>query len=66
MNSQDAERYVRNFAIIKWGDIVDPEEVEDWPCTTYRQVSELLKTEPRDRAEAAYVTLSQVRETHNA
>lgn len=56
--AKDAEKYVRNLAMLKWGDAVDPEEVSEWPCINIQAVGDLLNAKPRERAEAAYITLS--------
>ncbi len=54
----DADEYVQNLAIVKWGE--PDEDVEDtavWNKTMRYSIAELLTASPRERAEAAYITL---------
>lgn len=50
-------KYIQNLAIAIYGDLVDPEEVEDWSCIIIDAVADMLSATPRQMAEAAYVTL---------
>ncbi|HEY2492707.1 MAG TPA: hypothetical protein VGI33_07345 [Paenibacillus sp.] len=52
------DAYVQNLAIVKWGEPDD--DVEDtavWNKTMRYSIAELLTASPRERAEAAYMTL---------
>lgn len=54
----DFDAYVQNLAIVKWGE--PDEDVEDtavWNKTMRYSIAELLTASPRERAEAAYITL---------
>ncbi|MHA6530213.1 hypothetical protein [Paenibacillus sp. BAC0078] len=54
----NADEYVQNLAIVKWGE--PDEDVEDtavWNKTMRYSIAELLTASPRERAEAAYITL---------
>jgi hypothetical protein len=54
----DFDAYVQNLAIVKWGEPDD--DVEDtavWNKTMRYSIAELLTASPRERAEAAYMTL---------
>lgn len=53
----DAKMYVWNLSIIKWKDAVDPEDVDGWETLNIEDVADLLTASPRERAEAAYITL---------
>lgn len=58
---KDSKEYIRNLSIVKWNE--DPLDSEgDWDGVTIEGVAELLTATPRDRAEAAYITLSSVKE----
>jgi hypothetical protein len=59
----DFDAYVQNLAIVKWGEPDD--DIEDtavWNKTMRYSIAELLTASPRERAEAAYITLQGVAE----
>ncbi|WP_339248155.1 hypothetical protein NST58_12925 [Paenibacillus sp. FSL R10-2796] len=58
----DAKMYVWNLSIVKWKDAVEPEEIDGWESINLEDIGDLLTASPRERAEAAYITLSQVEE----
>jgi hypothetical protein len=54
----DFDAYVQNLASVKWGEPDD--DVEDttvWNKTMRKSIADLLTASPRERAEAAYMTL---------
>jgi hypothetical protein len=54
----DFDAYVQNLASVKWGEPDD--DVEDttvWNKTMRKSIADLLTASPRERAEAAYITL---------
>ncbi|MEK4058736.1 MULTISPECIES: hypothetical protein [Paenibacillus] len=60
--AKDADAYVQNLAIVKWGQ--PDEDVEDtavWNKTMRYSIAELLTARPRERAEAAYITMQGVK-----
>lgn len=58
----DAVGYVRNLSVTRWGERIAHMKVEEWTAVGIISVSELLTASPRERAEAAYITLSSVKE----
>ncbi|MEK5417056.1 hypothetical protein [Paenibacillus sp. FSL L8-0708] len=53
----DAKMYVWNLSIVKWKDAVEPEEIDGWESINLEDIGDLLTASPRERAEAAYMTL---------
>ncbi|MEK4451608.1 hypothetical protein [Paenibacillus sp. FSL L8-0506] len=53
----DAKMYVWNLSIVKWKDAVEPEDIDGWESINLEDIGDLLTTSPRERAEAAYITL---------
>lgn len=52
--------YVRNLAISTWGEAVDEDEVLEWSGIGMDHIGDLLDAKPRERAEAAYITMMGV------
>ena len=49
----DAEKYMRNLAIVRW----KLDVLSDWTYFTLDKAADLHISSPRERAEAAYITL---------
>ncbi|WP_342479482.1 hypothetical protein [Paenibacillus sp. FSL F4-0097] len=58
----DAKMYVWNLSIVKWKDAVEPEDIDGWESINLEDIGDLLTATPRERAEAAYITLQGARE----
>lgn len=53
----DAAKYVRNLSVTRWGERIAQMKVEEWTAVGIISVSKLLTASPRERVEAAYITL---------
>lgn len=58
----DAPGYMRNLAKVRWGDAVDWEDVDYWSGINIVDCADLFIATPRERAEAAYMTLREVKQ----